>query len=120
MTNGLHIFSQHIISVQVGSTWGFSILSIFGTFFIVIGLVGMYLMIRDHEYPIDILIICIVAIIGGIITWHTKPVYEEVNEYKAITIKNFNFDEFNDKYTGLYKKDGIWYFRDKTSKEIDK
>lgn len=117
MTNGLHIFSQHIISVQVGSTWGFELISIFGSFLLFLGILGIFIMIRDHDHNVEIWIICIICIIGGIITWHTKPVYEEVNQYKAISIQNFNFDEFNDQYTGLYKKDGIWYFRDKTSKE---
>ena len=120
MNNGLHIFSQRVISVQVGSTWGFEFISLFGSFFLFLGILGIYIMIRDHDHNAEMWFICLVCIVGGIITWHTKPVYEEVNEYKAISMNNINLDEFYENYTGLYKKDGIWYFRDKTSKEIGK
>lgn len=114
---GITVLAQKTIEIVIGRTWGFTGLSIFGIISIAIGILFIILMIHDKFFDGFMLIMCILAISIGIITFRLKPINEEVIEYKALISDSISFNEIYEKYIVEDKEGEIYTIREKTTAE---
>lgn len=114
---GITVLAQKTIDVVIGHTWGFTGISIFGIVLIAIGILCITLMTCDKDFDGLILIMCIIAIGLGILTFRLKPINEKVIEYKTLISDSVSFNEFYEKYVVEDKEGEIYTIREKTTVE---
>jgi len=114
---GITILAQKTIDVVIDHTWGFTGISILGIILIAMGILCSTVMICDKDIDGFGLIMCIIAIGLGILTFRLKSVNEKVTEYKVLISDSITFNEFYEKYIIEDKEGEIYTIREKTTVE---
>ena len=118
MIDGINIFAQRTVLVEIGTTWGFSISAVVGSIFIVLGLIVLYQLVKEHGCPTWAPIVLIILFSVGIFGWHCKPVEQECIEYKALIDDSVTLHDFDDKYVMIDYDGEIYIFRERAITEI--
>lgn len=114
---GITVLAQKTIDVVISHTWGFTGISILGIILIAMGILGITLMICEKDFDGLMLLMCIIAIGLGILTFRLKSISEEVTEYKALISNTISFNEIYEKYIVEDKEGEIYTIREKTTVE---
>lgn len=119
MIAGINVLAQHTVLVQIGTTWGFSGLAVFGSILIILGLVVIYSIIKEKDCPAWAPMVLIIMFAIGVVSWHQKPIKQECIEYKATIDETVSLKEFDKQYIILDKDGEIYTFRERAETEIN-
>ena len=117
MLDGINVLAHSTTLVEIGTTWGLSTAAIACSVLLILGLIVIYIMITEKDFPF-IGIVAAIAFIGiGIWGWAQKPIKQECNIYKATIEDNVSFSEFNQRYIVLNKEGDLYTFRERAETE---
>jgi len=114
---GITILAQKTIDITIGYTWGFTGFSVLGIALLVIGILCITIMICEKDIDGFMLIMSIIVICLGTLTFRLSPIKEDVTEYKVLISDNISFNEFYEKYVVENKEGEIYTIREKTTVE---
>lgn len=117
MLDGINVLAHSTTLVEIGTTWGFSIAAIASSILLILGLIVIYIMVTEKDFPPIGIFSAIVLIAIGIWGWSQKPIKQECAMYKATIEDNVSFNEFNQRYIVLNKEGDLYTFRERAETE---